>query len=124
MTTMIGQLIGDRYQVVALLGDGGVCSVYRAEDKKRQVPVALKVLSHEQAAKPDMAARFKREASVGKRISHPHVVGVTDSGSLDDGSLYLTMELLDGRTLAQILEEGPLPLRRAVEITRQILSGL
>jgi serine/threonine-protein kinase len=121
---MLGKLIGGRYRIVGLLGEGGLCFVYRAEDRERHTPVALKMLPAERAAQADMAARFRREATIGSRLSNPHVVGVTDSGSLEDGTLYLAMELLDGRTLAEILEGGRLPLGRAVEIAKQMLSGL
>lgn len=121
---LLGQVIVGRYRVVGVIGHGGMCSVYRAEDRERQRPIALKVLPRDRAATPDMAARFKREAMVGKRIADPHVVAVVDSGSLEDGSLYLAMELLEGRSLAELLQEGRLPVRRAVDIARQMLSGL
>jgi serine/threonine-protein kinase len=121
---ILGKVIAGRYRVVGLIGDGGMCSVYRAEDRERQTPIALKVLPRDRAAEPDMAARFRREAMLGKRIAHPHVVGITDSGSLEDGSLYLAMELLEGRSLADLLEDGRLPARRAVDIAQQMLSAL
>jgi serine/threonine-protein kinase len=121
---MLGKIVEGRYRVVELIGSGGVCSVYRAEDRDRKTSVALKLLPNERAAQPELAARFRREAMVGKRIAHPHVAAVSESGSLDDGSLYLTMELLDGRSLAEILQKGRLPLDRALAIAKQMLSGL
>jgi serine/threonine-protein kinase len=121
---MVGKVLAGRYRVVALLGEGGICSVYRAEDRKHERPIALKVMPRERAVVPDMAARFQREALVGKRLVDPHVVRILDSGSLEDGSLYLAMDLLDGRSLAESLEDGRIPLRRAVDIARQMLQGL
>jgi len=120
----LGSVILGRYRIVELLGDGGMCSVYRAEDRERKEPVAIKVLAPDGAARPDLAARFRREAMIGKRIVDPHVVRVHDSGSLEDGSLYLGMELVDGESLAGMVERGRLPLGRAVEIAGQMLSGL
>src|SRR5690349_506958 len=79
---MLGTVIAGRYRIVELIADGGMCSVYRAEDRERQRPIALKVLSSERATQPDLAARFHREALVGKRLADPHVASVLDSGSL------------------------------------------
>jgi serine/threonine protein kinase len=121
---MLGTVIAGRYRVVELIADGGMCSVYRAEDRERQRPIALKVLPSERATQPDLAARFRREAVVGKHLVDPHVASVLDSGSLDDGSMYLAMELLDGQTLDDAIADGPLAVHRAIDIARQMLSAL
>ena len=121
---LVNTIVDDRYQVHALVGRGGMCSVYRAEDLRSGSQVALKVLPSERAENAEMAARFQREAATGKRIKHPNVVSISDSGKLADGSLYLVMEFLDGTSLTHLLESGPLPRARAVEIARQMLLGL
>jgi serine/threonine-protein kinase len=84
----------------------------------------MKVLPAARAANAEMVARFNREASAGKHIHHPNVTSIFDSGTLPDGSLYLVMELLNGEVLGDVVDKGPLPIARAVEITRQMLLGL
>jgi serine/threonine-protein kinase len=123
-TRLLHTTVENRYKVLGVLGQGGMCTVYRAEDTKRSIQVALKVLPPERAADGEMAARFQREAAAGKRIGHPNVVSISDSGTLPDGSLYLVMELLDGSPLDELLEKGPLPVDKALSITRQMLAGL
>jgi serine/threonine-protein kinase len=73
---------------------------------------------------PQIAARFQREVVTCKRIRHPNVVGISDTGTLTDGAQYLVMELLEGCDLAKVLADGPLPVARALTLTRQILLGL
>jgi serine/threonine protein kinase len=121
---LVGKIVDDRYQVHALLGAGGMCVVYRAEDLRSGSQVALKVLPVERAKNTELAARFQREAAAGKRISHLNVCSISDSGTLKDGSLYLVMELLDGEPLDRQLTRGRIPLERAVDIAQQILRGL
>src|SRR5437899_5010793 len=98
-TSLLGATVEGRYKIAQLIGEGGMCAVYRAEDQRRSLQVALKVMPAARAANPEMAARFNREASAGKHIHHPNVTSIYDSGSLADGSLYLAMELLDGEVL-------------------------
>ena len=86
--TLIGQTLGGRYRVTALLGSGGMGAVYRAEHTELKKTVALKVLNQEMAAHREAALRFEREAMVSAQIQHPNVVNATDSGRLPDGSLY------------------------------------
>jgi eukaryotic-like serine/threonine-protein kinase len=85
--------------------------------------VAIKVLHQDTAAVADGRRRFQREARALSELAHPNIVPVTDSG-IDDGLPFLVMELLQGKTLAQLLREGPLPLGRALDIVRQMLRGL
>ncbi len=101
-----------------------MCSVYRAIDEQNYSSVAIKILSAESAASPALVARFKREAVSCQRIQHPKVVRIFDSGELDGGTRYLVMELLEGRDLANVLDSGPIAVARALDLTRQILSGL
>jgi serine/threonine-protein kinase len=121
---LVGRLVASRYHIESLLGQGGVCTVYRAEDLRYGRQVAVKVLPAERALSSEMSRRFQREVTTGKRIEHPNVVAITDSGKLDDGALFLVMELAEGPSLASVIHGGRLPLARAVAIARQILVGL
>ncbi len=122
---LFGSTIAGRYRIDSLVGRGGLCAVYRADDTRDHKRVAVKILPAEQAAAPEMARRFQREATTGKRIQHENVVAVTDSGALPDGALFLVMELLDGRPLSSVLEGGRrIAAPRALAIARQILTGL
>jgi serine/threonine-protein kinase len=121
---LVGKVFVGRYRIDALVGRGGMGAVYKAFQLSTKREVAVKVLSAEGAALPEAAKRFQREGSVARKIDHPNVVAISDSGGLDDGSLYLVMELLAGRSLEDVLKTGPMPLSRALGIMRQILAGL
>ena len=87
--------------------------------------VAVKVLRPSLAADEKIVARFSREARAASRISHPNALSVTDFGEDENGTVFLVMEFLSGRTLKQVIrDEGPLPLPRIVEITRQVGDAL
>ena len=105
------------------LGEGGVGVVYRARQVHLGREVAIKVLHKDAAAIPEWRRRFEREAQALSALAHPNVVPVTDSG-IDNGVPFLVMELLQGKTLADLLKEGQLPLWRALDIARQLLRGL
>lgn len=124
-TDLIGTIIDERYRITGFLGYGAMGSVYRAEHVTIRRPVALKLLHAGLVSLPEISARFEREAFAIGRIDHPNCVGVSDFGKLDDGSLYLALELVHGRPLADVLErEGRLEPRRALRITRHLLRGL
>src|SRR5438876_6544479 len=99
------------YEVVAPLGAGGMGEVYRARDARLERDVAVKILPQHLSSDPDLKARFEREARSISALSHPHICHLYDIGS-QDGTDYLVMELLQGQTLAQRLERGPLPLKQ------------
>ena len=112
-----------QYEVVALLGAGGMGEVYRARDTKLVRDVALKVLPEVFALDPERLARFKREAQVLASLNHPHIAsiyGIEES----HGSSALVLELVEGMTLADRLVQGPLPLEDASSIARQIAEAL
>jgi hypothetical protein len=111
-----------RYQLIELLGRGGMGEVWRAHDTTIDRVVALKVLPHF-AQVPEFDRRFRREARAAARLDDPHVVPIYDVGEID-GWLYVTMRLIAGQDLQTVLNDGPLPPARAVHIIEQIASAL
>ena len=103
---MIGSEIG-HYRVVRLLGKGGMGEVYLVDDTRLQRQVALKILDPAVAADPDRRERFSREARAAAALNHPHIVTI-HSVEEADGRVFLTLEYIDGRTLAEILDEQEL----------------
>ncbi|RLB57275.1 MAG: hypothetical protein DRJ42_00830 [Deltaproteobacteria bacterium] len=116
-----GQSIGGRFRVDGFLGRGGAGNVLAAVDEKTGKRVALKLLRSKAALDPVLVERFRREAKALSGIDHPGVIGVEDAGALDDGTLFLAMELLDGVTLAQrINRDGPM----SAQDLAPVLTGL
>jgi len=119
---LVGRRLG-RYEVLSLLGTGGMGEVYRARDTELERDVAVKVLPDAASGDPAWLERFRREARALSRLSHPNILEIFDAGS-DDGIRYVVTELLEGRTLRDHLEHGRLPIRRAVAIADAISRGL
>ncbi len=111
------------YEVVALLGAGGMGEVYRAHDARLRRDVAVKVLPESVARDPERRARFEREAKAVAALSHPNVLAIFDTGS-HDGQIYAVTELLEGETLRERLKSGALPVRKAIEWAVQIARAL
>ena len=111
------------YELGPLLGSGGVGEVYRAKDVRLGRPVAIKVLRPESAPSPERLARFEQEARTASALNHPNVITIYDIGRVDE-TPYIAMELVEGRTLREILELGPLPLPRLLHYATQIAEGL
>jgi serine/threonine-protein kinase len=111
------------YEILSLLGAGGMGEVYRARDTKLNRDVALKILPTEFAADPDRLARFKREAQVLASLNHPHIAAIY--GFEDSGETHaLVLELVEGPTLADRITKGPISLDEALPIARQIAEAL
>ncbi|HEX2571175.1 MAG TPA: serine/threonine-protein kinase [Polyangia bacterium] len=121
---LTGQVLGGRYRVGPKLAEGGAGAVYRAEHLVLREAVAVKVLHADVAANLEMSKRFMREVTVASRLDHPNVVAMYDSGTLDDGSLYYVMELLEGASLAEAMTVGRLAPARALGLVRQLLDAL
>ena len=120
-----GTIVGGKYRIVRLIGDGGMGSVYEARHERLGTSVALKFLHADLAERPGLAARFLQEGQVAATIRSPHVAQVTDVDTAPDGRPYLVMELLSGESLQRILDrEHKLPEKRAIDFALQILSGL
>src|SRR5689334_9889473 len=114
-------LSGTRYRALRFLGQGGMGSVWLAEDSILQRPVALKVLAAESSA-PDLAARLMREAIVLARLEHPGIVPVHDAGTLPDGRTFYCMKHVEGQTLDRYA--GPLSLRERLRLFQRIAEPL
>ena len=111
------------YEVVAVLGSGGMGEVLRARDSRLGREVALKVLPVDWVSDSERLRRFEREARAASALSHPNIVAIYDIGS-GDSQPYIAMELVEGRTLREVLRTGPLPAARILEIGAAIAEGL
>ena len=119
-----GVLVAARYQIIGLLGKGGMGEVYRANDLTLDQPVALKFLPESMSRDASMLARFHNEVRIARQVSHPNVCRVYDLGEVD-GRPYLSMEYIDGEDLGSLLRRiGRLPADKAVEFARRICAGL
>jgi len=119
---VIGRTLG-HYRVVETLGKGGMGEVYRAHDEVLGREVAIKVLPEELSTDPERLARFEREAKVLAALNHPHI-GAIYGLEKDDGQHFLVLELIEGETLAERIERGPIPVSEAVPLAIQIAEGL
>jgi serine/threonine-protein kinase len=120
---LIGQEIGP-YRLQSRLGKGAMGTVYEAENTETRTLVALKVLQPQPDQDPQLAARMVREGKAMSMFRHPNIVELLDVGSLDDGTVYLATELVKGRSLRELLDDGPVEPARALAIVRQVLDAL
>ena len=119
-----GDVLSDRYRIVGLLGRGGMGEVYRADDLKLKQPVALKFLPESLTANGAALARFYREVSVARQISHRHVCRVYDVAEYE-GQHFISMEFVRGEELSSLLKRiGRLPQDKAIDVARQLCNGL
>jgi serine/threonine protein kinase len=123
---LIGTTLGDTYAIIRVLGEGGMGRVYEARHTRISGKrFAIKMLHPEFARQPDVLSRFQREAEAAASIRSPYVVDVYDVDRTEDGRPYIVGEFLDGKELAEYLNEtGKLPVARAVRIVRQICKAL
>jgi serine/threonine protein kinase/tetratricopeptide (TPR) repeat protein len=122
MSVAPGSTVGP-YQVLELLGEGGMGQVYRGRDPRLARDIAIKILPQDSTGDEGAVARFEREARAIASLSHPNIVAVHDFGE-QDGTFYVITELLHGRTLRKRMEEGPLGWRKSAEIGAEIAEGL
>jgi serine/threonine-protein kinase len=124
---MIGQLVGGRFRVTGVLGEGGMGIVYVGEQQMGSTvrKVAIKTLHQHLSKDPSVLARFHRECGTIAQLEHPNTIKVYDFGSTGDGTLYIAMEFVAGRPLAEIIRtEGALAPDRVIQIMRQICGAL
>ncbi|WP_373371841.1 serine/threonine-protein kinase [Archangium lansingense] len=121
----IGLTIAQKYQVEALIGEGGMGKVYRARQVALDKLVVLKVLRHTLLGDDRTVARFKREAKAASRLNHANSISILDFGIAEDGALFIAMEFVPGQDLHTVLsKDGPLPEPRIVRLVSQVLSAL
>ena len=119
-----GTVLGNRYQILQILGEGGMGAVYKARDIELDRLIAVKVIRPELATNPDILQRFKQELILARQVTDRNVIRIFDLGEAD-GIKFITMEYVEGESLYQILRrQGKIPVPEAVEIMRQTLSGL
>jgi serine/threonine-protein kinase len=112
------------YRILGEIGRGAMGIVYRGEHTTLGKPVAIKVLNLHMTANPQLNLRFQREGRAASRARHPGIIDVTDFGTLEDGRAFLVMELVEGRTLQSIIDDGAMPPPRAVNIATQVAAAL
>src|ERR1017187_3393241 len=111
------------YEILARLGAGAMGEVYRARDTRLGREVAIKILPADLSGDPGRRARFEQEARALAALNHPHIRGLYDIGNDNDVS-YIVTELVPGETLAALIQRGPLPIKRLIEIAVQIADGM
>ena len=111
------------YQIVQRLGAGGMGEVYRAKDTRLEREVAIKTLSQELCSLPEALSRFEQEARSASALNHPNIVTIYELGHVN-GTRYISMELVVGETVRELLASGPIPFRKAIAIAAQIADAL
>ncbi|MFZ1007273.1 MAG: protein kinase [Candidatus Sulfotelmatobacter sp.] len=111
------------YEILQRLGAGGMGEVYRARDTRLGREVAIKTLSIERCSQPELLSRFEQEARSACALNHPNIVTIYELGHVN-GTRYISMELVIGQTVRELLESGPIPFRKAVAIAAQIADAL
>lgn len=119
-----GTTIADRYRVLEVLGEGSTGTVYAVEHLLLKKKMAVKLLHPELTSVKSLAVRFEREATATAKIEHPNVAAALDFGLLPDGAMFLALEFVEGRSLRGEIQNGPMQLKRALYIARQLASVL
>jgi serine/threonine-protein kinase len=120
----VNTTLGGRYVVERALGVGGMATVYRAHHKLVDRPCAIKILNPQFAQDATLRERFRREARHAQRIAHPNIIEIYDQGDTEDGVPFLVMELLHGKSLADEMEHGKIPLERMLKISIDMTRAL
>ena len=119
-----GEVLGGRYEILQMLGEGGMGAVYKAQDRELDRPVALKLIRPELASNPSILARFKQELLLSRQVTHKNVIRIFDLGDAD-GVKFITMEFVEGRDLrALIQEKKKFSPEESVEIMHQVCQAL
>lgn len=125
MTELIGRIFDRKYRLIRLIGEGGMGSVFEAEHTLIERKVAVKVVHEEFSSSEEVVGRFFREAQASSAIGHPNIIEIFDVGKEEDGTAFIVMELLRGKTLAaKLKEDGAMPPTQAVSVILQVLSAL
>ena len=119
-----GDVLGGRYEILQLLGEGGMGAVYKARDRELDRPVALKLIRPELASNPSILARFKQELLLSRQVTHKNVIRIFDLGDAN-GVKFITMEFVEGRDLRSLIQEkNKFSPEEAVEIMQQVCQAL
>ncbi len=122
---LIGTTIAGRYLIEEQIGEGGMATVYAARHRLVDRPCAVKVMNLSLAKNEVIRERFRREAKAAQKLAHPNIIEIFDQGETPEGSLYLVMEILEGQTVADLLEkQGSVTLERTLSIAIQIARAL
>ncbi len=125
VSVLEGQIIDDRYELIRLIGEGGMGAVYEGRHVTIGSRVAIKTLHADAVNRPEALERFRREAQAAGTIGHPNIVRVHDIGQTEDGLPYMVMDFVDGGSLARLLySDAPLDTKVAIRIASQMLSAL
>jgi tRNA A-37 threonylcarbamoyl transferase component Bud32 len=120
----IGTTVAGRYIIEEVIGEGGMATVYRATQKLTERVVAMKIMNAALAREAVVRERFRREAKNAQKLSHPNIIEIFDQGETEDGTAYIVMELLKGRSLAEVVSKGPLEIHRALLLMIQTARGI
>ena len=123
---LVGQVLGGRYKVTRVIGEGGMGVVYEAEQRMGEGTrsVAIKTLLPELSSDHTLVSRFHRESGTVAQLEHPNTIRFYDYGETPDGELYIVMELVKGLALTDLIEQGPIPCERALHILKQVSGAL
>src|SRR6476469_2826603 len=118
-----GTVVAGRYEIIKLLGEGGMGAVYKAKDLELDRLVALKVIRPELAGHPAILKRFKQELILARQVTHKNVIRIFDLG-VSDSLKFITMEFVEGRDLNDLLQERRFSVEESIEIIRQVCRAL
>lgn len=120
-----GVIVGSKYKVVELIGSGGLCNVYKAQHLITNQLIAMKVLHKHLSSNRNQIMRFKQEGQTSSSLTHPNIVRMYDFGITEDGIPFMTMDLISGKALSQVIhDEGAVEVKRALDIFIQTCKGL
>jgi tRNA A-37 threonylcarbamoyl transferase component Bud32 len=120
----IGSLVAGRYVIEAVIGEGGMATVYRARHKLVDRLVAVKIMNPMLASDPVVRERFRREARSAQKLAHPNIIEIHDQGDTEDDTAFIVMELLRGEALSAVIARGPMDVDRAIGCMIQIARGI
>jgi len=121
---LIGTTIAGRYVIEDVIGEGGMATVYRARHQLVDRPCAVKIMNPALAMDAKVRERFRREAKSAQSLAHPNVIEIFDQGETENGTPYIVMELLSGRTLAELTDKGPMTMQVALPIMIQMSRAI
>jgi len=120
----IGTVVAGRYQVEEVIGEGGMATVYRATQMLTERSCAIKVMNPSFAKEATVRERFRREAKNAQKLAHPNIIEIFDQGDTEDGTAYIAMELLQGKSLAEVIAQGAIEIHRGLLLMVQVARGI